>query len=250
LANNKKQERYSDGSPEKTCPVCAPWLGWIYDGVSGSSGCNVENEDNLRIIVSMPYYYAEFQQLGDDYFRLDTRIYLEEGDHVKKSGQGIAAIVAKNPGSARPRNGFGIWEGLCLGNDKMLPAVRHVFVKAYALREKPIPQGAYVQVLNLSYYCSERIALLFKFFKTGRPALTCAGRTRTFPIVWFACGGPDKRLDRLKYAYSQISAQHKFYYDKNSKEVVSRVPEATDFPKHPQGMPHGPVVQYLSRILR
>ena len=186
LANNKKQERYSDGSPEKTCPVCAPWLGWIYDGVNGSSGCNVENEDNLRIIVSMPYYYAEFQQLGDDYFRLDTRIYLEEGDHVKKSGQGIAAIVAKNPGSARPRNGFGIWEGLCLGNDKMLPAVRHVFVKAYALREKPIPQGAYVQVLNLSYYCSERIALLFKFFKTGRPALTCAGRTRTFPIVWFA----------------------------------------------------------------
>lgn len=199
----------------------------------------------------MPHYYAEFRQHGGDWFRLDTRIYLceDEDNHERDSGQAVAAIIAKNPGSASRKSVGGKWEPLILGRDKMLPKVRNIFVKAYALAEKSIPADAYVQVLNLSYFCSEKIRVLLKFLEMRGESIRCPCSESTFPIVWFAWGGPSKPLDPLKSAYSAIQAPHKFFYDRGSKKVVSNVPRTLDFAKHPQGLPADPIIKHLSAIL-
>src|SRR5687768_2305947 len=101
-------------------------------------------------------YFANFQRCGGALFRLDTRIYLNDHDAPSKHDVRIAAVVAKNPGSAKPR-ALGRLAPLTLAGDKMLPSVRNRFRAAYSTAKKVSPQGAYVQVWNLFYLCTPNL---------------------------------------------------------------------------------------------
>lgn len=64
-----------------------------------------------------------FRRSGQSVFRLDTRVYLADVPTARKDGRCIAAVIGKNPGSARS-NRLGVWEPVELHDDKMLPYVR------------------------------------------------------------------------------------------------------------------------------
>lgn len=83
-------------------------------------------------------YYANFQKHGEAIFRLDTRVYLQNEASPSPNDLCVAAIVGKNPGSARPTE-FDCLTRLSLRGDKLLPSVRNRFISAYARAGKAIP---------------------------------------------------------------------------------------------------------------
>ena len=86
-------------------------------------------------------YFAEFRNHAGAVFRLDTRIYLRDGDGPRIGDVCVGAIVAKNPGSAGSTT-FGTLQPLELRNDKLLPFVRNRFIADYRHAGKAVPAGA------------------------------------------------------------------------------------------------------------
>ena len=191
-------------------------------------------------------YYARFETIDGHLFRFDTRIYLGKHD-ASQSGQCVGAIVAKNPGSAKPTQ-LGVLAPLSLDGDKMLPSVRNRFVAAYQQANVPIPDNAFVQVWNLFYLCNPNLDEACSTINHFSNALVCPSESGAPRAVWFAWGGNDSRLRPFKERF--ISFPHpSFYYDHHSGEVIKRVPVAEDFAKHPQGLLTGPIVNHLASLL-
>jgi hypothetical protein len=195
-------------------------------------------------------YQALFTRHEGQLFRLDTRIYLNPGDEPGTSDRCIAAVIGKNPGSAKPIVLDELAQ-LSLDNDKMLPYVRQRFLNAYTLSGIAIPTGAFVRVWNLVYLCGKDLRAATEAFQKVRSPLFCSTEQAGAPIVWFAWGPPGHRpfalTSRLRRHAQQ--AKHCFYYDMDSKVVVQGMPTDSKKVKHTQGLLGRPVEEYLAHLV-
>jgi hypothetical protein len=193
-------------------------------------------------------YFARFVHVHESEFRFDTRVYLCRGARKEQAGECVAAIVAKNPGSACSTI-HGEWGPLELANDKMLPSVRLRFIEAYRLSGKTIPENAFVRVWNLFYLCDNDLRSAIRAISRFNSPPPCPSERSVPDIVWFAWGQSDTRLNPFKARFQSLPLSHAFFYDKNLGRVVAAIPATTDFAKHPQGLRTEPIVEHLATIL-
>jgi hypothetical protein len=196
-------------------------------------------------------YYARFQEEDGALFRLDTRIYLDEGqeERSEEGGTCVAAVVAINPGKARgePDNK---WRRIEKNGDKLLPYVRNRFVEGYRLSGKTAPPAAFVRVWNLSYLRDHRLVSAFKSIKEiGSPGPRCCSEASSPRIVWFAWGRSDPGLSCFKVRFQGLKAkaEHPFFFDR--EKVVVGVPSEADFVHHTRALPARDIEEHLGRIL-
>ncbi len=211
------------------------------------------------------FAYARFKDFDGQQFRFDTRVYLDDcGHHLEEQGECVAAIIAKNPGSAKPANGVepGMWGPIRLDGDNMLPPLRNRFIEAYRQSCTPIPEHAFVQVWNLFYLCGPKLNKACSAVRTFPIPPLCPSEALSQPkLVWFAWGGGNgrlaNRLNPFKDRFLSRGHTNSFYYghensfryDRKSALVVSGIPTAMDFAKHPQGLPTLPIVEHLSLVI-
>jgi len=193
-------------------------------------------------------YYAQFDLHSNAVFRFDTRIYLNGNPVSRSDGICVAAIVAKNPGSASAVT-MGEWQPLNLSGDKMLSNVRNIFIKACELAGKAISKGAFVQVWNLFYLCDKNLSSALKAIEEISSPLECPSENHVSPIVWFAWGGDDKNLNRFKKRFLNRQFSHAFFFDHKIKKICANSPTAINFAEHTQGLPAQPVIKHLANIL-
>ena len=195
----------------------------------------------------MPHFFAQFRQMGNIWIRHDTRIYLSDFNDTRPAGRCLGAIVGKNPGSAKAASED--WGTLRLDGDKMLPNVRNILVQAFARAGKTPPPDAYFQVLNLFYLCGQDLAEATAALAAENNAHADPAESGSFPIVWFAWGGPSRQLDSLKDRFLSRQFAHAFYYSPVSGSVVTSIPSKTVLAKHPQGLPHEPLIAHFAALL-
>jgi len=199
----------------------------------------------------MSNYWAKFEDINGDTYRFDTRIYLNGKDHPNESDICLGAIVAKNPGSAIGPVKHQNLQIIKLNGDKLLPTVRNIFIKSCQGADINIPENSYIQVLNLFYLCEKDLNIAVSKVKESNSYKSCSTEKKVFPFVWFLWGGDDKVLNMFKTRFDSIKTECPFYYDKLTKEIVSKNPakEVNSFPKHTQGLRHGLITPYLTGML-
>jgi len=190
-------------------------------------------------------FFAEFRMHEGHQFRLDTRIYLRDNDQPSKNDTCIAAIAAKNPGSANPKR-YGQLAELTLDGDKLLPYVRNRFVNAYKLAGLVIPVGTFIRVWNLTYICNPKLRNAIRALGTIQQPLICGTENVSPPIVWYAWGPPNPRLVQFTTRFIRRRTVRPFYYDIASKKVVAAMPQQDSKVKHTQGMPAIPIEEHLA----
>jgi|HubBroStandDraft_5_1064220.scaffolds.fasta_scaffold205325_2 hypothetical protein len=211
------------------------------------------------------FAYARFEPVCGQRFRFDTRVYLDDRSHrLEEKGECVAAIVAKNPGSAKPADAVkpGTWGPIDLNRDGMLPTVRKRLIHAFREASKPVPTNAFVQVWNLFYLCNPELDEACLAVKAFPIPPACPSEATSKPkLVWFAWGGGNDRstscLNPFKDRFLLQGHRNSFYYghansfgyDRKSASVLSGAPTAMDFAKHPQGLPALPIVEHLSVVL-
>ena len=195
----------------------------------------------------MPFF-AEFRMHEGHQFRLDTRIYLRESEGPCAADTCVAAIVAKNPGSANPTQ-FNRLARLSLDGDKLLPYVRNRFLAAYENLGSQIQDGSYIRVWNLLYICNPKLKNAVAAFKTVKTALLCESESTVPRIVWFAWGPPNPALRQFTSRFVKRAVECPFYYDIDTKKVVTTMPTDTSKVKHTQGLPVDPIEAHLTRVL-
>lgn len=197
----------------------------------------------------MNHFWAKFLPTDGETFRLDTRIYLKEIDTPEKGDSCVGAIVGKNPGSAKRSTSSDELQPIELDGDKLLPTVRNIVTKAYLEANIPLPERGYVQVLNLFYLCnpnlSQAITCIEKFAKSP----FCKSEIGAFPWVWYVWGDESVNLNQYKERFSQVNANHHFFFDNRAKEIKNQPPKHHDFAKHTQGLKHEYVVPHIARII-
>lgn len=110
------------------------------------------------------YYWAKFENIGNNIHRYDTRVYLIEINKPSDNDKCLGAIVGKNPGSARGAISNELIQ-IDLQGDKLLPTVRNIFENAYKKCAKEILENSYIQVLNLFIYVMLILIMLLKNMK-------------------------------------------------------------------------------------
>ena len=195
----------------------------------------------------MSFYWAIFQNVNDDVFRFDTRIYLTKCDQPLASDSCIGAVVGKNPGSARPSAKSSQLQKVSLGNDKFLPYIHNRLKESYNEAKKEIPDNAYLQVLNLFYLCNEKLDLAKKSIKCYSNPGTCKSEQNYFPFVWYTWGKGDNSLNQFKKRFLNINAEHHFYFD--STRIIDQAPGPKSHARHPQGVKGSCFVSHISKIL-
>jgi len=198
--------------------------------------------------IAMDWYYACFEKIKGQLFRFDTRIYLGPDEPEPAQGVCVAAIIGKNPGSARPRE-LNQWGPLHLTGDKLLPSVRNRFIDAYKAAKKAPPRNAYVRVWNLFYMCNVSPTAAVQQMQRFPSPPTCPTEAMLPTVVWFAWGGNVPRLNGFKTRFLALRCENQFFYDHRMGVVVPRAPLVSDLAKHTQGMPTRPVVDHLKRLL-
>src|SRR5436305_1101255 len=113
----------------------------------------------------------------------------------------------------------------------------------------PLP-GEYVQVLNLSYFCSPDVSALkvhLRKCQHYKPPTSCPTEAMNFPIVFFVWRWNDPIWDCLKARFLAKYKGHQFYYDyaKSTSPLTLGPTSATSKVKHPQGMKRNTVVAHL-----
>ena len=141
-------------------------------------------------------FFAKFLESNGSMFRVDTRVYLQDGVSPKDDDKCVAAVIGKNPGSAAPIC-FDELAPLSLERDNMLPTVRNWFVSAYRRALKKIPDGAFVRVWNLFYLCDPDLRSAIRRHKEIHFLKTCSTEQDLPPLVWFAWGGCHPVLDSM-----------------------------------------------------
>lgn len=193
-------------------------------------------------------FYAEFRRHEGQLFRLDTRIYLTDRHSPQHSDQCLAAVVAKNPGSAKP-NQLNSLTRLSLDGDKLLPTVRNRFLNAYALNHAQIPDGGFVRVWNLLYLCDPNLSEAIRAFGAIQEPLWCPTENDIPEIVWFAWGPPIPKFEPYKSRFLAEEYKHVFYSDMDTKQVVAELPTLESRVKHTQGLLALPVEEHLATLL-
>ena len=197
-------------------------------------------------------HYARFTNVTGTLFRLETRVYLQENLQEAQSKEGgvcVAAIVAKNPGSASYLE-LDKWTCVDLRTDQMLRVVKNRFRDGYKLAGKNAPCGAFISVWNLFYLVDPILkTALASIGQIGSEVPLCPSEKDLPKIVWFAWGDSHPELNPRKSRFQGMNVEHPFFYDETTRKVIERVPSEKDFARHTQGMPKEPVNEHLRSIL-
>ena len=193
-------------------------------------------------------FYASFINYEGFLFRMDTRIYLNENDHPNNNDRCIAAVIAKNPGSAIPQvlNGLA---PLNLNGDRLLPYVRNRFLNSYRNMNLIIPNGVYIRVWNLFYICNPILQRAINDYNSIQNPPICPSEANpTPPILWFAWGS-DPALNHLKERFLNIQINHSFYYNNANAAVEVGIPAINVNVRHTQGLPKIPIENHLATLI-
>jgi hypothetical protein len=197
----------------------------------------------------MNNFWARFEEIDENIYRYDTRIYIKPVNNIQDSDICLGAVVGKNPGSAKGEVCVDLKE-INLDGDKLLPTVRNIFIKSYKLANIELPERAYIQVLNLFYLCEADLNLAINEAKDKTIKGICKTEKKKFPFVWFVWGGDDKFLNIYKNRFESINAGQFFYYDNQEGVIIQKIPTDKSSAKHTQGLTHSYVVPHISNILK
>lgn len=197
----------------------------------------------------MSLFWAKFEKYGNDIFRLDTRIYLDDIKEPNIMDKCIGAVVGKNPGSAKRSNNSASLQAIDLNGDKLLPTVKNIIQKAYQEANINPPKNAYIQVLNLFYLCNKNLDEAIVSMKNSQGPKTCKSEEKIFPWIWYVWGGQANTLDSYKKRFFRMQEGSHFFYDKNNGKIQNNVPNIEDFAKHTQGLSHDCMVPYIATLL-
>lgn len=198
----------------------------------------------------MSLYWAKFER--DDSgrtFRLDTRVYLTDVAKCSTKDPLIGAVVAKNPGSAQPSGSARLLQPIQLANDKLIPTVRSIVMKAYEEADCKSARRGYIQVLNLFYLCDNKYTQALREMSHISKPPTDPAEDRCFPWVFYLWGEYDQHKAPYIDRFTDLNADAHFYFDKLRDVVVSGVPGKTSFAKHTQGLVQEPVIDHLAQLL-
>ena len=203
----------------------------------------------------MTYYWARFEDRNGDMFRFDTRIYLQPIEMPSCTDDVcIGAIIGKNPGSARPSCNSTTLQPIRLGNDKLLPTVKSIMLRAHD-RAGIMPnnnQRKYIQVLNLFYLCDEvfhNAKRRIQKFSPSHPI--CCSENKTFDFIFYAWGGPNDGINSFKRRFTNNpKTNNHIWYDYRQKKTKNIAPDENDFAKHPQGLRHEFIVPGIVEVLQ
>lgn len=195
-------------------------------------------------------YWARFITKGQDTFRLDTRIYLNEIKKISVEDVCIGAVVGKNPGSAIPIGKItGDFQTIDLKGDNLLPNVKKIFLKAYTYAKKPVKQNSYIQVLNLMYICDKDLNSAIKKIKEYEDPMHCETEGKSFPFLWYLWGNEKKGLNIYKKRFNNLKVNKHFYYHTKEEKIVDTAPGIKEPARHTQGLQHDLVVPFISTII-
>ena len=194
------------------------------------------------------HFVARFTKHEQQLFRLDTRIYLRDRVSPNENDPCVAAIIAKNPGSATPTKLDQLTE-LALYGDKLLPTVKKRFVDAYSEAGVDIPANAFIRVWNLLYLCNPNLTDAINAFESVPNPMWCDTEQQIPQIVWFAWGPPKAKLDLYKQRFLSQDYRHAFFFDMDSQPVVAECPNETSRVKHTQGMPRNPIHDHIVNLI-
>lgn len=198
----------------------------------------------------MPHYWARFTGEPSRMFRFDTRVYLGDVTTPRRHDPALGAIVAKNPGKAKPsdldRRGM---QAIRLDGDDLLPKVRSVVLKSFELARREWPECGYVQVFNLFYLCNEDLAQARVALGNGG-AKNCSRELRCYPWLWYAWGKLGEIMPDFAVRFADLAADRRFYFDQVRGKVRNGHPVRGAFPRHTQCLVHAPVVRRIATLLR
>jgi hypothetical protein len=190
-------------------------------------------------------------------FRLSTRVYLGD-EKPGKNDRCVAAVIAKNPGSAKPGSAPGETldcpAPVLFEAGMMLRYVRNRFLEAYKLA-RINPTGAYVRVWNLFYLCNPKLREAINSYSQVKEPLRCpTEKSKWPPIVWYAWGPPRtgkfKCLTQMKERFRGRKVEYAFYYDMDSKKVEETIPKLESRAQYPLGMPGDPIERHVAELLQ
>ena len=196
------------------------------------------------------YYWARFEEVDSNMFRLDTRIYLKSVDKPSDKDICIGALAGKNPGSAIPKikNNADI-QPIDLHGDKLLPTVRSIFLKAYKHANKTVKANSYIQMLNIMYICDKDLSSAINKFSACKTKLICDTEKKSFDFLWYVWGNSDDNLNEFKKRFSNINVEKHFYFNTKENKIIDHSPTSNDPARHTQGLSHDLVVPFISQIL-
>jgi len=197
----------------------------------------------------MGNFLARFEEIDKNIYRWDTRIYIKPIVEIKEEDTCLGAVVGMNPGAAKGELSIDLKE-INLDGDKLLPAVRNIFLKSYELASIEVPERAYIQVLNLFYLCEPHLDLAINEAKEKTIKGICETENKDFPFVWFVWGGNNKFLNGYKKRFLSIKTKYPFYYDYGDGEITQNIPDESSSAKHTRGLRHDYVIPYISNLLK
>ena len=196
---------------------------------------------------NMGNYWATFIKNGDNYYRLDTRIYLDSVDSIEDDDICIGAVVGKNPGSALPKDLIlDEPNEINLDGDKLLPTLRNILRSA----DPSLGGKKYIQVLNLFYLCNPNLSEAITDYSKEGTGIVDSKEQSNFNWLWFLWGGNNNRLNEMKNRFKFVKADKYFYLNNKDKKMYSEFPNNNICAKHTQGMSQDLVIPFLKEELK
>jgi len=197
-------------------------------------------------------YWAQFENINGAIFRFNTRIYLQPIEKPVSTDICIGAFIGKNPGSAQPTNPkISTLQRIQLGNDKLLPTIKNIMLKAYNVAKKEIITNSYIQVLNLFYLCDPLLSQAKRRIQGFLPdhPIDCSENNK-FPFVFYSWGGPNDRINEYKNRFiKNIRTKNHIWFDYSANRTNLTKPSETDFVKHIQGLAHDNILQQIAAVI-
>jgi len=180
-------------------------------------------------------YWAIFEKRKNNFFRFDTRVYLNLLGNPTDKDICIGAVVGKNPGSALPSlYNCPTLQEIELDGDQLLPNIRSIFLKAYKRSNKLMQKNSYIQVLNLLYICNKDLSQAIKTIADYPNQIICDTEEKHFPFLWYLWGNDNKNLNLYKNRFYDLVANIHFYLDTNTKVIIPNYPALNDSARHTQ----------------
>jgi len=197
-------------------------------------------------------YWAQFENRNGAMFRFDTRIYLQPIEKPLSTDVCIGAFIGKNPGSAQPTDhNVSTLQRIQLGNDRFLPTIRNIMIKAYKAAGREIIPHSYIQVLNLFYLCDPLFSQARRRIQGFLPnhPIDCS-ENNEFTFVFYTWGGPNDGFNCYKNRFiKNIHTNNHIWFDYIANETKTTKPTEIDFVKHIQGLPHSKIVSQIAAII-
>ena len=198
-------------------------------------------------------YWAQFKDINGATFRLNTRVYLQPIAEPLSTDVCIGAFIGKNPGSAKPTNPkTSTLQRIQLGNDKLLPTIRNIMIKAYNVAGKEIIPNSYIQVLNLFYLCDPLLNQAKRRIQEFLPDPPIdSSENNKFPFVFYTWGGPNDGINSYKNRFiKNIRTNNHIWFDYKAKKTNVTKPSEIDYVKHILGLRHDNILPQIAAIIK